>query len=455
MAGLNRRIPFYTRSAFGYVKKRQTASGGAGNCARRSGVNAALRPIRANAAVVPVIPALGITLKTQQRISFSGLGPEPFRIFFPAAVLAGIIGAGLWPLHFWGILDWYPGQIHARIMAYGLFGGFILGFLGTALPRMLSAPPFRISEVIPLFLTHSAMVLSFAASKVFIGDLLLLLLLLGFFGCVAIRAAHRKDTPPPGFVLVGLAFVCVVTGAALALVEHYREVNVFWSMLQRLLAYQGFVLLPILGIGPFLLPRFFGLESPHDFPEALVPTAGWLRKALIAFAAGALIIGSFLVEAHGWYRTAYSIRFATTLVYLFLEMPFRSAPKVNNALGISIRIAFICILAGFLAVSFFPGYRVSLLHFTLIGGFAVIAFVVATRVVFGHSGNLALLKGRNRWLLIAIGLMLFGMATRISGDFWPKILASHYIYGALLWIAGVLLWAVYVLPKVLLADTED
>jgi hypothetical protein len=51
--------------------------------------------------------------------------------------------------------------------------------------------------------------------------------------------------------------------------------------------------------------------------------------------------------------------------------------------------------------------------------------------------------------------MLFGMATRISGDFWPKVLASHYTYGAVLWIAGVLLWAIYVLPKVLIADTED
>ena len=95
------------------------------------------------------------------------------------------------------------------------------------------------------------------------------------------------------------------------------------------------------------------------------------------------------------------------------------------------------------------------MHLTLVGGFAVITFVVATRVVFGHSGNGALLKGRNRWLLVAVGLMLFGMATRISGDFWPKVLTSHYTYGALLWIAGVLLWAVYVLPKVLVADTED
>jgi hypothetical protein len=50
--------------------------------------------------------------------------------------------------------------------------------------------------------------------------------------------------------------------------------------------------------------------------------------------------------------------------------------------------------------------------------------------------------------------MLFGMTTRISGDFWPKIMASHYIYGAILWIAGVLVWAAYVLPKVLREEEE-
>lgn len=353
------------------------------------------------------------------------------------------------------MVEWYPGQTHARIMAYGLFGGFILGFLGTAMPRMLSSKPFRIGEVLTLVLLHVAMVISFVAGKVLAGDVLVLLLILSFLGSVAIRVRHRADTPPPGFVLVGLAFVCLLAGAFIAILEHYREMDSFWIVLQRLLSYQGFVLLPILGIGPFILPRFFGRQSHHDFPEARIPAVGWWHKALVAVAAAVLIISSFFVEANGWHRTAYTIRFLTTLVYLFLEIPFHCAPPANHALGASIRIAFAAIVAGFLAIAFFPRFRVGLLHLTLIGGFAVITFVVATRVVFGHSGNLALLKGRNRWLQIAIGLMLLGMATRISGDFWTKLLVSHYSYGAILWIAGVLLWSIFVLPKVLVADMED
>jgi hypothetical protein len=57
-------------------------------------------------------------------------------------------------------------------------------------------------------------------------------------------------------------------------------------------------------------------------------------------------------------------------------------------------------------------------------------------------------------LLIAIGLMLFGTATRINGDFWPKILASQYTYGPVFWVDGVLLWSCYALPTVLQIEAE-
>jgi len=37
----------------------------------------------------------------------------------------------------------------------------------------------------------------------------------------------------------------------------------------------------------------------------------------------------------------------------------------------------------------------------------------------------------------------------------PRIMPSHYNYGAACWIAGVLLWAGYVLPKVRAFEKED
>ena len=388
-------------------------------------------------------------------ITLADVGREPFRIFFAEGVVAGIVGVGLWPLHFGGIVKFYPGQAHARIMAYGLFGAFIFGFLGTAMPRMLSAPGLGHRNVLLLFALHVSTVAAYATQKIVWGDRLFLVLLCTFIFLMLKRLRYRQDTPPPGFVLVGLAFLCVTAGAALSVFQPGEEEGAaYWVSLQRLLSYQGFVLLPILGIGPFLLPRFFGMPSPHDFPEMRRPNRAWVRKASLALAAGGLIVASFFIELKGWFRTAYAIRFATTAAYMALEFPISRAPGFRNALGASLRIALVAVVSGFLCIALFPGFRVSLLHLTLIGGFAVLTFTVATRVVFGHSGYSQRLQEPNRWLLVAVGLLLLGMATRMSGDFWPEVLVSHYVFGAIIWIGGVVVWAVKVLPKVLRVESE-
>lgn len=390
-----------------------------------------------------------------KRITLSDIGREPFRLFFPEGVLAGILGVGLWPLHFGGLTSFYPGQAHARLMAYGFFGGFIFGFLGTAMPRMLSAPTLGLGNVLLLLGLHLTVVVAFATQHIALGDRLFLALL-GLFALLMFRRArHRKDMPPPGFVLVGLAFLCVAAGTLLAVFQPgHDEAGAYWVNLQRLLCYQGFVLLPILGIGPFILPRFFGLLSPHDFPESMAPAGAWKKKAALALGAGGLIVASFFIEVEGWFRAAYAVRFATVFAYLALEFPFHRAPKFSNMLGASLRIAFAALVGGFIVIALWPASRVGLLHLTLIGGFAVVTFTVATRVVFGHSGNLEKLHGRNWWMLVAVALMLVGMATRISGDFWPSILVSHYSLGAVIWITGALVWSCFVLPKVLQADNE-
>jgi uncharacterized protein involved in response to NO len=370
------------------------------------------------------------------------------------ATLAGIVGVALWPLHLLGFQASYPGQIHARIMAHGLFGGFILGFLGTAMPRMLSAKPLRVPEAAVVLLLHLGTVIAYATGYLRGGNALFLSAVLVFVCLMVLRLRDRKDLPPPGFVLVALSIACAAAGALLGATESGDEVSPYRIALQRLFTYQGFILFPILGIGPFILPRFFGLSSPHDLPESKAPSRGWTAKAALAVSAGAIIIWTFFLEAGGSYQLAYALRFAAALGYILLEMPLKAAQSAN-VFGLAIRIALLGILGGFLAIAFYPKYRVALLHLTLVGGFAVITFVVATRVLFGHSGNIALLQKKNRWFPIALGLMLFAMATRISGDFWPKIMASHYIYGAILWIVAVILWAIFTLPKAFVADSED
>lgn len=377
------------------------------------------------------------------------LGAEPFRLFFPAGVLAAVVGLLLWPLHLLDIAGPYPGPNHAHLMVCGFFGAFILGFAGTALPRMLAAPPLRTSFAFGLLLVHFAMTAAFAIGRSAVGNGLFILLTSLFALALLRRLLQRRDTPPPGFVLVALAFACGLAGAGIPLALGDGELDPFWQSLPRLLLYQGFVLLPVLGVGPFLLPRFFGLASLHDFPESApaVPP-GWSRLASLAALVGLLVVVSFVLEAAGWFRLAHLLRVAPSAGWLLAAVPFHRRSDTRNALTLSLRIAFAGIVSGYLAIAAFPQFRIGLLHLTLAGGLALLTLVVATRVVFGHTGHAPQLSARNRWLLVAVGLMLLATTTRISGDFWPKIQRSHYIYGALFWSAGLLVWAWYVLRHV-------
>lgn len=54
---------------------------------------------------------------------------------------------------------------------------------------------------------------------------------------------------------------------------------------------------PIMGIGAFLLPRFFGLPNRQDFPESLALPPGWLSSAAFALLCAALVMAGFILES--------------------------------------------------------------------------------------------------------------------------------------------------------------
>jgi uncharacterized protein involved in response to NO len=390
-----------------------------------------------------------------ERIGWKDIAQEPFRIFFPAAVLTGIFGVALWPLHFAGIVAFYPGISHAQLMAHGFFGGFIFGVLGTGLPRMLSVKRFALPEVLLLFAIYVTAIVFNLRGRVTNAAIACLLLLVAFAMCVIPRFSARRDLPPPGFVMVALALACLAGGTTLSIVETYSEdFPLFWHTMQRLLSYQGFVLLPILGVGSFLLPRFFALPNRHEFSESRTPLPGWAVKAGWAAATGVGVLISFVLEALGWERIAHALRASISGIYLFTQVPIHRSALRRDALRACLAVAIVMTLGGLFVIALYPINKVAVLHLTLVGGFAVLTYTVATRVVLGHSGNQPLLLKPNRWLVGAVALMLLGMATRVSADIIPAVRVSHYTYGAIAWIMGSALWAIQVLPKVLIRDPD-
>ena len=391
----------------------------------------------------------------RQQLTLADLHREPFRLFFPAATLAGALGVALWvPL----LLGWtsdFPGTAHARVMVQGYFTGFIFGFLGTSMPRLLEVPPLKAAEVFPLFGLFIAQVAAQLSGLLLVGDTLFVAELLLWFALLKSRGGAKRDLPPPSFVLVALAFVTGLGGTGLFIAARRWDLAAEFELLAKLLTYHGFVLLCVLGAGGFLLPRFLSLGVRRKFPTSPTPTPEWLAAVRVAAAAGVLIVLSYALEAFGWPRTAGTLRAAIIVGYLWLELPLERLRWTWNGVQWLLVAGLVCLPLGVLAAGWMPGWRVALGHIELLTGFGFITLGVATRVVFGHSGERAQLERFHAPLTVVGVFLVLALLNRLSGDLVPSTMASHYLYAALCWLGGTLLWSARVLPNVLKPDPEE
>src|SRR5208283_3715407 len=143
-----------------------------------------------------------------------GLG-EPFRLFFPLGTIIGIGGVLMWPLFVWHVTQIYPGIEHPRVMIEGFLTCFVIGFLGTALPRLLDVPRITLAETLGFALALTAVAICHWNGLLLWGDLLFFCALAGFVTILLGRARSRKDTPPPAFVLVGMGLLAGLAGSGI------------------------------------------------------------------------------------------------------------------------------------------------------------------------------------------------------------------------------------------------
>ena len=381
---------------------------------------------------------------------------EPFRIFFPLATLLGVAGVSLWPLFFSGVHQFYPGMMHARLMIQGFLGGFVIGFLGTAMPRLLSAPTLRAWELwtlIALYLTTAGLHIGHRLAA---GDATFVSLLLVFATMLASRVRRRSELPPPGFMLVGLGYLAGLVGTALWFGGMNGWVPGAAMWLGGLLLNQAFVLLLILGVGSFLIPRFLELPGIVPMADERKASPAWRRRALFALTVGLVFLSSYVVEAYfnaGWIPGA--MRGGIAVAYLLVMVPIHRTPEPRRTVPLAINFALAALLVGVAFPLFIPSQRVAGLHVIFIGGFSLITFTVATRVVLGHSGNEHLFRSRLPSLRLVALLVITGAVLRAVGDFFGEGRAALLETASYAWMLAALAWGVSFLPKVRIADIGE
>ena len=92
--------------------------------------------------------------------------------------------------------------------------------------------------------------------------------------------------------------------------------------------------------------------------------------------------------------------------------------------------------------------------FVFITGFNFILFTVATRVVFGHSGNAHLFQKRLPFFIVTGVFLFLAMISRFTADLAPGARVLHLVGAAICWLVATFIWMVKVIPKVATADPE-
>lgn len=380
---------------------------------------------------------------------------EPYRIFFPLGVLIGISGVSLWPLYFSGLHKFYPGIMHARLMIEGFMGAFVIGFLGTAAPRLTGTAHFSWGELGTLLVLFLSAVGLHIGERYLAGDTVFLVLLLFFAVRMGWRFSRRADVPPPSFVLVAFGFFNAILGAALVVITTAGNGSMYWMLFGAQLLNQGFILYLVLGVGGFLLPRFLALPGQPKAPERPQLSWPWKRRALLAAGVGAALWISFAVEVFAEApRIAGLLRFTTVALFLALETPAHLSTAPPVTITRSPRGALLFILLGLLFPILWPWQRVAGLHLIFIGGFTLLTFTVATRVVLGHSGHEHLFHRMLPFLRATAVLLLLAAMMRAAGDFFPLTRGSWLTQAAYLWMLAAFIWGWRVLPKVCIAGSE-
>lgn len=379
-----------------------------------------------------------------------GLWEEPFRIFFPTGILLGVLGVSLWPIYYAGWIASYPATAHARLMIEGFMASFIIGFLGTAGPRITSTIPFSRSEVGTLLtLDLLAAGLHFGESHR-AGDVIFIVCLSIFIFAIVRRFVSRNDSPPPNFALVALGLLNGLVGAILIMVFENAVASAGYRIGAMLLE-QGFVLLPILGIAPFLLPRMLNFPPEKDLPESRALPPGWIRQAAFAAAIGLTVDGTFIVDVFANNPVTGWLRFAAVLFYLGVKMPRQG----RSFLGDYLRAGLAMIVLGTLLEQLWPLFRVGALHIMFVSGFGFIVLTVAIRVAFGHSGRGDLMRAPLPFFRIAGVFIFLAALSRYVAELAPSARTIHLVAAAICWLLATVIWIVFVIPKVKIFEAES
>lgn len=329
---------------------------------------------------------------------------EPYKLLFPLGTFIGLIGVIIWLFFQARWIGFFPRSAHGHLMFFGLLWSFIAGFLMTAIPKMTSTFSAQLWEiVVAVVLVLLQLVLNIrnltSISMALFGlqNLFLLFFILRRF------VIHRK-IPFFGFIFLPVAFLQSFIGIFLFFYQSYDK------SLILLFCGEAFVLNLILGLGSRLIPVISRL------PNALLPNEAskhdqwtWPLLTLIFINLGYWVEPLDIQKDLGLILRIVGILIAAIKLFKFFKRP-----STWSYSGIGLKIAISMLFFGqLLSLSIF-GFYLAATHLLYIGGFTLITFMIATRVMLAHGNKSLEYEISSKRILALIGLFLLSALLRFT-----------------------------------------
>jgi uncharacterized protein involved in response to NO len=376
---------------------------------------------------------------------------DPFRFFFPLGWLAGVLGVGLWLPLTWGEPSFYPVQTHRLTMIGGFLLAFVTGFLTTALPQFTSTASLRLREFF-LLVTSQLGAIGFAlggiASAHYLFVFLTLIILSEF---AARRFFKRNENPPFTFIFIGAGLLLWGMASIALVLDQFQRIPAMIVEPARSIYFHGALLCLVIGVGGRLIPGILEwrktvaeqrsrYENAESYPKA-IPASLWV--ALLVF------MGSYLFEGQIQSQFLWLLRACVTLYVALRYWKLYRLPSERTGFTWGIWIACWCFVVGMLMPVLWPTGGIHGVHMVFIGGFSLLTILIATRVTLAHGTGDKELESSSLIVKALIFFFILSMFTRVTAIVWPAAYRSHLGYAALLWIAGIVLWAYRFIPRML------
>jgi uncharacterized protein involved in response to NO len=367
----------------------------------------------------------------------------PYRLFFPVAILFGVLGVGYW-------IGWYSNAFrslgstfHHAGMIKGFMSWIIVGFLFTALPRFLGAESVLLGEVVGIMGLGVLSVLFASRNQLVAENIFFAIYLISVVVVLSRKWPRRTKTPPATFSLIAWGMLSGIVGALLTGVAFHQQDFGLMYAAGRGMLHLGFPLQIVLGVSGFLTPFLMGYTLDPQTPESPINWRQnkWFIKVIPILVASFITVSFCLDGTPGLYLRAFAVS-----AFLIAFARINRFPKTRVTYTLLFYFSCWMIVLGTWVSALFPRDPWMGMHLIFIGGFSVMIFSFGTLVLMSHAGKAIQLK-ESLWGLRLSGSFLFvALAFRVCASVFVEFYGTLILLASLSWILAAVMWAAWLAP---------